>query len=138
MTAEPAAVSKPHEDRVLPAVVYALYVIGALTVLVTVFIGLIIAYANRGTAGPRMATHYQFLIQTFWKTIWWFIIGVIVGVVGLIFTITLILSPLGIPMMVIGWGVAGLVGLWFYIRCAMGLIYLAQDEAYPRPDAWLL
>lgn len=138
MTAESAAVAKPHEDRVLPAVVYGLYIIGALSVLITLFIGLILAYANRGTAGPRMATHYQFLIQTFWKTIWWFVIGVVVGVLGLIFTITLILSPLGIPMMILGWGAAGLVGIWFYVRCAVGLIYLAQDEAYPRPDAWLL
>jgi len=135
---ETTAVAKPHEDRVLPGIVYALYIFGAASMLITVFIGLIMAYANRGTAGPRMETHYQFLIQTFWKTIWWFIIGTVVGLVGLVFTVTLILAPLGIPMMIIGWGVAGLVGIWFYVRCILGIVYLAQDEAYPRPDAWLL
>ncbi|MES2035076.1 MAG: hypothetical protein V4466_12950 [Pseudomonadota bacterium] len=132
------AVAKPQEDRVLPAVVYGLYVLAPVLALITVFIGLIMAYANRGTAGPRMHTHYVFLIQTFWKTIWWFLIGMVVGLVGLVFTATLILAPLGIPMMVIGWGGATLVTVWYYVRLVVGLVYLSQDEAYPRPDAWLL
>jgi len=131
-------VARSHEDRVLPAIVYGLYVFGAMSMLITVIIGLVIAYANRATAGPRMDTHYRFLIQTFWKTIWWFLIGLVVGLAGLVMTITLILSPIGIPLMIIGWGGAGLVGIWFYVRCAAGLFYLAQDEAYPRPDAWLI
>lgn len=135
---ETTAVAKSHEDRVLPAIVYALYIFGALSALITVFIGLIIAYANKSTAGPRMATHYEFLIQTFWKTIWWFVIGIVVGLVGLVFTATLILAPFGIPMMIIGWGGAGLVTVWYYVRCVVGLVYLAQDDAYPRPQAWLL
>lgn len=133
-----APVAKTHEDRVLPAVVYGLYVFGAMTMLITVIIGLVIAYANRATAGPRMDTHYRFLIQTFWKTIWWFVIGIGVGLAGLVMTVTLILAPIGIPLMIIGWGGAGLVGVWFYVRCAAGIIYLAQDEPYPRPDAWLI
>ena len=44
------------EDRTMPAVVYGLYLLG-LANLITVFIGLIIAYANRGSAGPAMASH---------------------------------------------------------------------------------
>jgi uncharacterized membrane protein len=127
-------VAKPHEDRVLPAVVYGLYVFGAMSMLITVIIGLVIAYANRATAGPRMDTHYRFLIHTFWKTIWWFLIGIGVGLAGLVMTITLILAPIGIPLMIVGWGGAGLVGVWFYVRCVVGI----QDESYPRPEAWLI
>jgi len=131
-------VAKSHEDRVLPAVVYGLYVFGAMSMLITVIIGLVIAYANRATAGPRMDTHYRFLIHTFWKTIWWFVIGIGVGLAGLVMTVTLILAPIGIPLMIIGWGGAGLVGVWFYVRCVVGIIYLVQDESYPRPEAWLI
>ena len=131
-------VARSHEDRVLPAIVYGLYVFGAMSMLITVIIGLVIAYANRATAGPRMDTHYRFLIHTFWKTIWWFLIGIGVGLAGLVMTITLILAPIGIPLMIVGWGGAGLVGVWFYVRCVVGIIYLVQDELYPRPEAWLI
>jgi uncharacterized membrane protein len=40
--------------------------------------------------------------------------------------------------MIVGWGGAGLVGVWFYVRCVVGIIYLVQDESYPRPEAWLI
>lgn len=129
-----APVAKPHEDRVLPAIVYALYILGAMTVLLTVIIGLVIAYANRSTAGSRMDTHYRFLIQTFWKTIWWFLIGVALCVVGGILSVILI----GLPILAVGILILCVVGVWFYVRCVVGLVYLAQDEPYPRPDAWLL
>ncbi len=131
---ETVPVAKPHEDRVLPAVVYALYIFGAMSVLLTVVIGLVIAYANRTTAGPRMATHYDFLIQTFWKTIWWFLIGVALCIVGGVLSLILI----GLPILAVGILIVCVVGVWFYVRCVVGLVYLAQDEAYPRPDAWLL
>lgn len=127
-------VAKPHEDRVLPAVVYALYIFGAMSMLITVIIGLIIAYANRTTAGPRMATHYHFLIQTFWKTIWWFLIGLVATVVGFVLSFILI----GLPVLAAGILILCVVGVWFYVRCVVGLVYLIQDEAYPRPDAWLI
>jgi len=65
-------------------------------------------------------------------------IGIVVGLAGLVMTVTLILAPIGIPLMIIGWGGAGLVGVWFYVRCVVGIIYLVQDEPYPRPEAWLI
>ena len=34
--------------------------------------------------------------------------------------------------------IMGAVWLWFAIRCAVGLIYLSQGEAYPRPQTWLI
>lgn len=130
--------AKPHEDRVLPAVVYGLYVFGAASALITLIIGLVVAYANRNTAGPRMATHYEFLIQTFWKTIWWFLIGCALIIVGLVLTVTVVLSPIGVPAMVIGGIILAVVGIWFYVRCVIGAVYLIQDQAYPRPQAWLI
>lgn len=126
-------VARPHEDRVVPAVIYGLYLFGAFSALITVFIGLIIAYAQRGTAGERMETHYTFLIRTFWLSIGWFIIGI-----GLIvFGIPLMLVLIGFPMVVAGGLILSVVGLWFIARCGLGAYYLAQDEAYPRPMSWL-
>jgi uncharacterized membrane protein len=127
-------VAKPHEDRVLPAVVYGLYVFGAMSMLITVIIGLVIAYANRATAGPRMDTHYRFLIQTFWKTISWFLIGIALCIVGAVLSLILI----GLPILFAGILIVCVVGVWFYVRCVVGIIYLVQDEPYPRPEAWLI
>ena len=124
---------RPHEDRVLPAVVYGLYLLSIPSVWVAVLIGLVLAYANREHAGPRMATHYQFLIQTFWKSIWWAVIGVALCVVGGIFSVVLI----GIPFLIAGVLILMAVHIWFYVRLAVGLIHLVQDQPYPRPDAWL-
>lgn len=124
---------RPHEDRVLPAVVYGLYIFSIPSVWLFVLVGLVLAYANRDTAGPRMATHYQFLIQTFWKSIWWVVIGVVLCIVGAIFSVVLI----GIPPLIAGILILTAAHIWFYVRLAVGLIYLVQDEAYPRPDAWL-
>ncbi|CAN1571039.1 COG3671 Predicted membrane protein [Caulobacteraceae bacterium] len=124
---------RPHEDRVLPLVVYGLYLLSVPSVWVAVLLGLVLAYANREHAGPRTATHYQFLIQTFWKSIWWAVIGVVLCIVGGIFSVVLI----GIPFLIAGVLILAAVHIWFYIRLAVGLIYLAQDEPHPRPDAWL-
>lgn len=136
MTDAPA-LARPHEDRVLPAVVYGLYLLSVPSVWAAVLIGLVIAYANRDGAGPRMRSHYEFLIHTFWKSIWWVILGVIAGVVGVILSLTLILAIVGVPMAVLGFGAAGLVTIWFYVRCGLGIYYLLQDQPYPRPQAWL-
>lgn len=132
------AADKPHEDRVLPGIVYGLYVFGAMSMLLTLIIGLFVAYANKSTAGPRMATHYEFLIQTFWKSIWWILIAIAAIVVGLVMTVTVILAIVGIPLMVVGGVILSVIAIWFYVRCAVGVVYLVQDDPYPRPDTWLI
>jgi uncharacterized membrane protein len=117
------------EDRTLPAIVYALYLLGLANGL-TILIGLVIAYANRTSAGPRMASHYTFLIRTFW-------IGLIVCVAaGVLVVFGGILSfiLIGIPFLLLGIAIGSLVALWFAIRCVVGLIHLSRGDAYPRPE----
>ncbi|MDP1616289.1 hypothetical protein [Phenylobacterium sp.] len=123
----------PSEDRTMPAVVYGLYLLG-LANGITILIGLIIAYANRGGAGPMMASHYTFLIRTFWLSIGWFVIGGVMVLFGIPLSIVLI----GIPAVMLGVFIMGAVGVWFAVRCVLGVIYLARGEAYPRPNNWLI
>jgi len=118
----------PSEDRTMPAVVYGLYLLGLANGL-TILIGLIIAYANRGGAGPVMASHYTFQIRTFWLSIGWFVIGGVMVLFGIPLSIVLI----GIPAVMLGVFIMGAVGVWFAVRCVLGVIYLARGEAYPRP-----
>lgn len=120
------------EDRTMPAVVYALYLIG-LTHGLTIVIGLIIAYASRGAAGPAMHSHYTLQIRTFWLTIGWFLLGGLMILVGIPLSLVLI----GVPIVMLGGAICFVAWLWFAIRSVMGVVYLARGEPYPRPYAWV-
>uniref|UniRef100_B0SZD9 Transmembrane protein n=1 Tax=Caulobacter sp. (strain K31) TaxID=366602 RepID=B0SZD9_CAUSK len=122
-----------EEDKVLPIVVYALYLLGFTNGL-TFLVGLIVAYVNRETAGPINASHYTFAIRTFWLSIWWFLIGLALVFVGLALLVLLI----GVPIMIVGGTILGAISIWFVVRTILGLTYLLKGEAYPRPRAWLI
>jgi uncharacterized membrane protein len=128
-----AAPDRAEEDKVLPIVVYALYLLGFTNGL-TFLVGLIVAYVNRETAGPINASHYTFAIRTFWLSIWWFVIGLALFLVGLALVVLLI----GVPMLIVGGAIMGAISVFFVARVIMGLIYLLKGEAYPRPRTWLI
>ena len=44
----------------------------------------------------------------------------------------------GIPLFLIGWAIIGLIEVWFVARVIVGAVYLAQNEAYPRPNSWFI
>ena len=81
-----------------------------------------------------MASHYTFLIRTFWLSIGWFVIGGLL----LLFGIPLSFVLIGIPAVLLGAFIMGVVWIWFAVRCVLGVIYLARGEAYPRPLNWLI
>jgi uncharacterized membrane protein len=119
------------EDRMLPAVVYGLYLLGAANGLTTI-VGLVLALANRSHAGERMRTHYTFQIRTCWLWLAWMAIGVVLLAVGAPLSLVLV----GIPLFVLGWVIIGLIEVWFIARVVIGAICLAQDQPYPRPYSW--
>lgn len=129
----PAPLDRASEDKVLPIVVYALYLLGFTNGL-TFLAGLIVAYLNREGAGPVNASHYTFAIRTFWLSIGFFLAGFAMLLIGLALMVVLI----GIPLMIVGGAVMSLISVWFVVRCILGLVYLLKGEAYPRPTTWLL
>jgi uncharacterized membrane protein len=132
-TPAPSPSERTDEDKVLPIVVYALYLLGFTNGL-TFLIGLIVAYVNRDAAGPINASHYTFAIRTFWLSIWWFLGGLALILVGLVLAVLLI----GFPMMIAGGVILSLISVWFVVRTILGLVYLLRGEAYPRPLTWLI
>ncbi|HEY2751049.1 hypothetical protein [Phenylobacterium sp.] len=121
------------EDRTLPAVTYALYLLAFATGF-TAIIGVIVAYANQGAAGPQMRSHYTFLIRTFWiGLVWCLIAGMTLGV-GIPLSFILI----GIPLLILAKVMFGLGAVWYGLRCIVGVIYLAQEEPYPRPHSLII
>jgi len=120
------------EDRTMPAVSYALYLLAFATGF-TAIVGLIIAYAQQGSAGPVMRTHYTFLIRTFWiGLVAMILVGVLFGV-GAILSVVLI----GIPIMALAGLLSAIVAVWYGVRCIVGLVYLSRGDSYPRPYAVL-
>lgn len=121
------------EDKTMPVVCYALYLLAFVTGI-TAIVGLIIAYAQRATAGPAMQSHYTFLIRTFWIGLAMMIAGGVLFGVGAILSIILI----GFPIMGVAWLILGGASIWFAIRCIVGLVHLSRGDAYPRPYAVII
>jgi len=130
MTDHIESTTSAAEDRTLPAIVYGLYLIG-LTHGVTTVIGLIIAYACRDNAGPRMYSHYTWLIRTFWITAGAMVIGCLVALAGL----PLMFLLIGFPVVALGAVMIGAAWVYCAVRLIIGIIYLARDEEIPRPYA---
>jgi len=121
------------EDRTMPAVAYALYLL-AFATGITAVIGVILAYANQASAGPAMRSHNTFLIRTFWIGLAWCILAGLVLAVGIPLSFILI----GIPLLILGKAMLALGAVWYGLRCVVGVIHLAQGDAYPRPYALLV
>jgi uncharacterized membrane protein len=132
MTAQ-SVLDPAREDRTLPMLVYILYLVGLINGL-TIVIGLIIAYASKEGAGARTQTHYVFQIRTVWTALAWWIIGGILIFWGIPLSFLLI----GIPLVILGGLILAAVHIWFAVRCILGLIFLSQGDAYPRPRTWLV
>ncbi len=119
-----------NEDKTMPAVCYALYLL-AFATGITAIIGLIIAYSQRAAAGPTMESHYTFLIRTFWIGLVLMIAGGVLFGVGALLAVILI----GFPIMGVAWLIMGGAAIWYGVRCVVGLVFLSRGEAYPRPYA---
>jgi uncharacterized membrane protein len=127
------APTRTEEDKLLPAVVYGLYLLGFTNGL-TFIVGLIVAYVSRDAAGPINGSHFTFAIRSFWLSIAGFLLGLAIFLVGIPLSLVLI----GIPMLIVGGALMGGISLWFIARSIAGIYYLSRGEAYPRPQSWLI
>jgi len=84
--------------------------------------GLIVAYVKRGDAqGTWVASHFTWLIRTFWFSFLW-------GVVGAVVLLVLGIILIGIPIALLIWAVAS---IWVIYRVIRG--YLLFKESRPIP-----
>ena len=82
-------------------------------------IAVIVAYVMRGdAAGSYVATHFRWLIRTFWFSLLW-------AAVGVLFFITL----LGIP---IAWVIWLADSIWVLYRVIRGFLLLQEGRPAPR------
>lgn len=108
----------PGGDNV--KLVYVLY-LASVIVGITMLIGLIMAYLNRGkTVGTWVESHYTYLIRTFW--------------IGLLYAL---ISAL-LMIVVVGFLLIFVVLIWGVVRCIKGLQLAASGQPVPRPESWTI
>ncbi len=105
-------------ERNLVNIVYILY-LASLIFGVTSFIGVIMAYVNKGDAPEWVQSHYRFQIRTFW-------IGLLYLAIGSLLT-----------LIYVGFLLLLLWCVWIIVRCVKGMRHLSRAEAHPNPTGWL-
>ena len=125
-------VSPPPSSLIrLTYLIYTLHIFSAISglltpaLIVTAFltgwpsvIALIMSYIWREDArGSYLASHFTWLIRTFWFTLLWLVIGsvLIATIIGLV---------IGVPMLLV-------VGIWVLYRLARGLLALNDRRIVP-------
>ena len=97
--------------------VYILYLVGFLTGI-TVLVGVVIAYLQRGVMDRVSQSHFQFQISTFWIGLLYFFIGFVT-------------IHFGVGVLILLWWV-----VWTVIRCVKGLLALNMGEPIRDPNSW--
>lgn len=102
-----------------PTIISLLY-LSSFLVGITGLVGVILAFVWRGEAQePWEASHYQYLINTFW-------IGLIGSVVGFLLLIVLV-----------GFLVLMAVAALVIVRSVLSLLRAQKRESMPNPGTWL-
>ncbi|MEO1226464.1 MAG: hypothetical protein AAFX92_19770 [Pseudomonadota bacterium] len=112
----PSGYVEPGKDNV--QLIYILYLVG-FVIGITVLIGVIMAYINRGQASGWAQSHYTYLIRTFW-------IGLLYGIASFL-----------LAFIIIGFATAVLTAIWMIIRCVKGLQFAGRRDPVPNPETWL-
>ncbi|MFN3815049.1 hypothetical protein [Brevundimonas sp.] len=114
----------PEEGRAAAGVVWLLYLLAIPSANLLAVVGVVVAYAMRGSSTGWVRAHFDNQIRLFWSVIIWFILLSIV----LIVAVPLSLILIGIPF-VIAAAVAMLVlFIWFTVKSVLGLIGVVQGR----------
>lgn len=99
--------------------IYILYLVG-IAVPVLPIVAVVLAYLFRGGATGWLASHYVYVIRTFW--------------IGLLYSLLAML----LMIVFIGWIVYLAIVVWLVIRCVKGMQLLARREPVPDPQTWMV
>jgi uncharacterized membrane protein len=116
-----------HESEGKPAAIiaWALYILSIPSANLLVIVGLIVAYAGRGTATGLARQHIEAQIALFWSVFWWTIGLWIVIVISAFLSAILI----GIPFLIGAALLLFVLHIWFTVKAILGLVNLLSDKA---------
>jgi uncharacterized membrane protein len=116
-----------HDSEGKPAAIiaWALYILSIPSANLLVIVGLIVAYAGRGTATGLARQHIEAQIALFWSVFWWTIGLWIVIVISAFLSAILI----GIPFLIGAALLLFVLHIWFTVKAILGLVNLLSDKA---------
>jgi uncharacterized membrane protein len=113
------------EGKVPALIGWGLYILSIPSANVLVLVGLVVAYAARGSATGLALEHLNAQIRLFWSVFWWSVFAI----VGVAISIPLMAVGIGFITIVI-FGLAWFViSIWFTVKSIFGLIKLLGDRA---------
>jgi uncharacterized membrane protein len=125
--AHPRFRSGGHEAEGKPAalIAWGLYILSIPSANVLVLVGLIVAYAARGSAEGLARQHIEAQIALFWSVFWWTIACWVAIAVAAVASFLIV----GIPFLLLFLLLWFLISVWFTVKSILGLINLVQDNA---------
>ncbi len=118
-TASPSSQPASSFDFNQPTIISALYLSGFLLGF-TWIVGVVLAYVWKDDAKAEWeASHYTYLIRTFW-----------IGFIGTVISIILMIVLIGFLL----WAA---VAVLMVVRCVLSLINAQKQEPMPNPETWL-
>ena len=115
-----------HEAEGKPAalIAWGLYILSIPSANVLVLVGLVVAYAARGSAAGIPRQHLDAQIALFWSVFWWTIaLWVLIAISG-IASVVLI----GIPFLLLFLALWFLLSIWFTVKSILGVVNLMSDK----------
>jgi Predicted membrane protein len=125
MTTAPNFTPGQEAQGKVPALIaWALYILSIPSANLLVLVGLIVAYASRGSATGVPRQHIDAQIRLFWSVFWW----TIAAWVGIAISIPLAFLVVGV-FTGLAFALALLVlHIWFTVKSILGLIQLLQNR----------
>jgi len=123
---EPVFRAGGQDDGKAAALVgWALYILSIPSANLLVLVGLVVAYAARGSASGLARQHLDAQIQLFWSVFLWSVVAII----GVLVSIPLMIIGVGFITIIV-FGLAWfLISVWFTVKSIFGLINLLGDRA---------
>ena len=113
MDTTPGADDKLASLKTLTTVIYGLYAL-SLIFGVTAVVAIVLDYIKKDdTRGTWLESHFSWQIRTFWWSVVWFVLGALTWII------------------LVGWVVLGVAGIWFIYRIAKGWLNLNDGKPMP-------
>ncbi len=112
------------EGKPAALIAWALYILSIPSANLLVIVGLVVAYAARGSATGIPRQHIEAQIRLFWSVFWWTIVTWVLIAISAVASLVLI----GIPFLLLFLAVWFLISVWFTVKSILGLLQLLQDK----------
>ncbi|MET4682409.1 hypothetical protein [Brevundimonas faecalis] len=124
MTDQPQAALERGNGRDGAILAWILYILSIPSANLLVLVGLVVAYACRGSATGLAAQHIEAQIRLFWSVFWISVILWALVAVSIVASIMLI----GVPFLILFGLLLLLVSIWFTVKSVLGLLALLNDR----------